>query len=281
MTAETGSSLQAIAFGPPDRRLFAIYHPGANANAAGPAVVLCNAFGQEAIRAHRLMRVLAERLARQGYPVLRFDYFGTGDSMGEDLDGDLDGWAGDVLLADAEVRARSGGDSTVWLGIRLGAAVALRAARQAPPGLQRLVLFDMVIDGPAYLAHLRERHVACLEAAYSLMPNPTPSEQALDPAQFRDEAIGFALSPTLRRQITALDVTTHRWPAQPASIIALSDPEGADGRDLAAAMLRQPGRVHVVAVQHGTDWTRDTADNTALVPTQALLALVQQVGATA
>ncbi len=279
MTAEAGSSLQAIGFGAPDRRLFAIYHPGAPAEVARPAVVLCNAFGQEAIRAHRLMRVLAERLARQGFPVLRFDYFGTGDSMGDDLDGDLDGWAGDLLLADAEVRMRSGGDSTVWLGIRLGATVALRAAQQAPAGLRRLVLFDLVIDGAAYLAHLRERHVASLEAAYSLMPNPTPRELARDPAQFRDEAIGFALSSTLREQIAALGVAAHRWPEQPASIIALSDPDGADGRDLAAAMLHQPGRVHVVAVRHGTDWTRDTADNTALVPTQALLALVQQVGA--
>lgn len=281
MGTEAGGSLQAICFGAPTRRLFAVYQPGVPAAQARPAVLLCNAFGQEAIRSHRLMRVLMERLAREGHPVMRFDYFGTGDSMGDDLDGDLDGWAGDVLQADAELRRRSASDATIWLGIRLGASVALRAAHRAPTGLQRLVLFDAVLNGQLYLAHLRERHVVSLEAAYSILPRPAPHRLARDPSQFRDEAIGFALSPTLRAQIAALGSGQPTWPERPASIVALSDPDGPDGQALFDAALEEPERVRALILKHGTDWTRDTADNTALVPTQALLALVQQVGASA
>lgn len=272
--------LEPLHFGRADRRLFGIFHGAAGV--PGPtAVVLCNAFGQEAIRSHRALRVLAERLARAGHPVLRFDYYGTGDSMGDDNDGELDGWVLDLMAADAELRARCGASHTVWLGMRLGAAIALRAASQAPPGLERLVLWDPVLDGPHYLEHLRQRHVASLERAYSIVPTPAPAVQAQDSACFRDEAIGFALGPLLREQLAALTLESHRWPARPASIVALTDPEGADGRHLAAARAREAERVDVVEHRHGIDWTADTADNTALVPAQALSHLLKIVSTAA
>ena len=94
------SSIEPISFGKANRRLFGILHPPAVLDGERANVVLCNAFGQEAIRAQRTMWVLAERLARAGHSVLRFDYYGTGDSMGDDLDGDFDGWADDVGEAD-------------------------------------------------------------------------------------------------------------------------------------------------------------------------------------
>ena len=93
------ASIQPFYFGAPERRLFGIFHPTAAASSALPGVLLCPAFGQEAVRAHRMMKVLAERLVRAGHPVLRFDFYGTGDSMGEDIDADLDGWAGDIHVA--------------------------------------------------------------------------------------------------------------------------------------------------------------------------------------
>ena len=106
MTA--GATAKPRCFGPSARRLFGIYHPPAEGSAGRPAVVLCNPFGQEAIRAQRMMRVLGERLARNGHAVLRFDYFGTGDSLGDDIEGDLEGWALDVMEAHRRVAARLG-----------------------------------------------------------------------------------------------------------------------------------------------------------------------------
>lgn len=281
MTSTSGSFLAPMVFGPPQRRLFGVLHFPATATAGAHGVVLCNAFGQEAVRAHRFMRVLAERLARQGHAVLRFDYFGTGDSMGDDLDGDLAGWSSDVLAANAELRARTSVISTTWIGMRLGASVALAAADNAPSGLRRLVLWDAVLDGERYLAHLRERHVASLEEAFSLTPIPSPRKLAADPNNFRHEAIGFGISETLREQMMSLRIAGLRWPGQPPEIVAINDPDDADGRDMAAACASAPGRVATLAVRHGTDWTTDTADNSSLVPTQALLALVQQARAPA
>lgn len=271
-------SIQAFNFGPPERRLFGVYHPATPALIAQPGVLLCNPFGQEAVRAHRMLRVLAERLARAGHAVLRFDYHGTGDSMGEDLDGDLAGWADDVLVADQALRSRSSVSQTAWMGMRLGAAVALRAAQRAPQGLVRLVLWDAVIDGTRYLEHLRQRHVDRLVESFSLMPRPMPTELARDRLHYRDEAIGFALSPALRAQVGELAPREPPWPTQPAAIVALTDPDDADGHDLELACQASPGRVRVVAVHHGIDWTTDTAESSALVPAPALMHLVQVLG---
>ena len=44
------------------------------------------------VRAHRLLRVLAERLARNGIAVMRFGPYGAGDSLGNDEQLDLAGW---------------------------------------------------------------------------------------------------------------------------------------------------------------------------------------------
>ncbi len=275
------ASIQPFFFGAPPRRLFGIFHPAAASPVARPGVVLSPAFGQEAVRAHRMMRVLAERLARAGHPVLRFDFYGTGDSMGEDVDGDLHSWADDVHSADVELRARSAVSQTVWVGMRLGASIALRAAERPPPGLLRLILWDPVLDGERYLQYLRERHVAILSEAFSVAPRPSATQLAHDPAEFRDEAIGFSLPSVLREQLVALRPVDRRWPAPPLSIVALSDPSGADGRDLVAACAAEPTRVQVVDVRHDTVWASDSADNGALITAPALMQLVNHAGALA
>ena len=47
------------------------------------AVLLCNSIRHEYERCHRTLRQLAAKLAAKGNHVMRFDYFGTGDSQGE------------------------------------------------------------------------------------------------------------------------------------------------------------------------------------------------------
>lgn len=275
--SDTSSLPIPVRFGAPQRQLFGLLHLPA-AVASGRGVVLCQAFGQEAVRAHRMLRVLAERLSRQGHAVLRFDHFGAGDADGDDADVELQGWSNDVLQADAELRQRSGVGDTVWMGMRLGATAALLAARQAPATLRRLVLWDGIWDGRGYLEALRARHIDNIEEAFSLMPSPPPRTLARDPSALCDEALGYAISPALRAQLAAWPGAQGLWPAAPADIVAIVR-EDAHGADLRAALTAGPQRVRLRTVHHDIDWTHDTADNTALVPTQALLALAQEVGA--
>lgn len=268
-----------IQFGPAERRLFGIYQAADTATSGSPpAILLCNPFGQEAIRAHRFLRTLADRLSRFGHPVLRFDYFGTGDSLGDDADGEIDGWSRDVLAAHDELMARSRATTAIWIGMRLGAAVSLRAARNAPASLVKLILWDPVLDGRHYLAYLRERHIASLESVFPIPLNPSPRHVARKADAYPDEALGFALSPTLRTQLAELRQEEHRWPLSPPSIVVITDPDTPDGHDFVQLNRRNPGRAQVLTVRHGTNWTTDSAANTSLVPGNALLAISQQAG---
>src|SRR6185437_11777334 len=70
-----------------DRQLFGWLHRGAavSANhakgrASAMGVVICKPFGYEATCAHRSLGAFAQAAAAAGFPTLRFDYAGTGDS---------------------------------------------------------------------------------------------------------------------------------------------------------------------------------------------------------
>ena len=49
-------------------------------------VVMCSAQGFEELCGRKDWRLLADRIAALGLPVLRFDYAGTGDAPGSDAD---------------------------------------------------------------------------------------------------------------------------------------------------------------------------------------------------
>jgi alpha/beta superfamily hydrolase len=109
------------------------------------AAVFCPPFGAEYARTHRAGRMLAQRLAANGVDTLRFDYYGTGDSAGEDHEFGPAGAVEDALAAIAEARDLGKTRRVMLVGMRDGATVALRAAAQVR-GVDRLVLWDPVAD---------------------------------------------------------------------------------------------------------------------------------------
>jgi uncharacterized protein len=260
--------------GSPDRILFCLFHPAAASGPAELAVLLCNPFGQEAVRSHRLYRVLAERLAAAGVPVMRFDYFGTGDSFGEDEAGDFDGWVADTRAALQELVGRSQARRVVCVGARLGAAVAARAA-MGTAAVSKLVLWDPVVDGAAYLEVLRASHVQTLELAYSVPDPRWRSALAHDPQAFTDEAMGFGMSEALRRQVGQIGPHSLALPPGVAVDVLARASDAA-----VQAWFRlhegQPGR-RFRALEHSFDWTAEESRNTPLVPAPALALLTTAI----
>jgi pimeloyl-ACP methyl ester carboxylesterase len=84
--------------------------------------------------------------------VLRFDYYGTGDSWGEGGEVTLTGFAGDALEAAQELRAIAGVEKVDFVGLRLGAYIASAVA--AMGGGSNLVLWDPVMRGSEFLEAL-------------------------------------------------------------------------------------------------------------------------------
>lgn len=145
--------MEAFYFGPSETYLFGAFHPrqGMSRN---EAIILCNPFGQEYLRAHKSIRRLAINLANLGYPVLRFDYRGTGDSAGDINGVSADQWVSDIGHAIQELQDVAAVPKVALIGLRLGALLAAKAATENDQ-VSRLVMWDPIVDGAAYVEGIR------------------------------------------------------------------------------------------------------------------------------
>lgn len=187
-------------FGPSQHRLHGVYHPPSGATRHGLQVLLCAPFGQEAIRTHRLHRLLAESLAGQGMHVMRFDYLGTGESSGDDTAGSITQWQNDILAAQEEMGRRTRASATVWVGTRLGGALALLASERSPVTPLRIVLWEPVLDGAAYAQELGAAHARHTFDPFIHDRRPAP--------ELRGEALGFGVSDAWIQELRAISVAS-------------------------------------------------------------------------
>jgi uncharacterized protein len=268
-------ALIAIRFGEPSRQLFGLYQPAAGDEKRNHCVLLCNPFGQEAIRCHRLFRVLGDRLARSGFDVFRFDYFATGDSDGDDVEGDVDVWVEDVKRANEEVLRLSGHGGCSWFGLRLGATMAALASINVSPPPKRLVLWDPVIDGTAYLSELARAHRAELKFLHGTSINK-PARRLADEsgADTTSEALGFPLPTKLRDQIQVLSIA--KFDVNPASgLSVISSTESREFEALVPNLEQRAAGVRMIKLSTRIVWASDEAMNTAIVPTEALHSIAE------
>ena len=130
-------------------RVFAGHHRPALP--ASRAVVMCHPLAEEKLWSHRVFVSFARDLAAAGFAVLRFDFRGEGDSDRPFEQSDFETRIQDACLAVDTVRALNPTVTEVTLlGLRLGASVAAAAAARRSD-VARLVLWDPVIDGAAYM----------------------------------------------------------------------------------------------------------------------------------
>lgn len=147
--------MQPFFFGSSCTRLFGIHYPGDPAVQQG--IVICPPMGQEYIRSHRTLKQLAIRLADAGFPVLRFDYFASGDSAGDSREATVRQWQRDIRTAIEELRGRRYLESITLIGLRLGASLAASVGGTLS-FVDKLVLWDPIISGSEYLQQLSADH---------------------------------------------------------------------------------------------------------------------------
>jgi uncharacterized protein len=272
--------MDAFFFGPPERRLFGTFHPARGGAARSEGLLLCNPFGQEAVRVHRLYRVIAERLTRSGFDVMRFDYFGTGDSAGADAEGELEGWARDLIAAGDELTRRARPQSTTWLGARLGAAVAVNAAAAAARAPDKLILWEPVFDGAGYVQTLRRAHVEALENTYVFHDPAWRLMLENDSPELDREGVGFELGPALLGQLQALDAATAPVP-RAARCVVVSMRRGPEVSAVPAHLRerweRSGHRIEQIVLDQDFEWLAEEIADGMLVPADLLMHLTQAV----
>ncbi len=261
-------------FGPSHHQLYGVMHMPEGHSAAPTAVLLCCPFGQEAIRTHRLYRVLADRLSRIGIPTLRFDYFGTGDSSGDDMDVDLESWASDIHLADQELRRQSGVQTIVWLGARLGATAALQAAHDSPP--TRLVLWDPVLNGAQYLRKLQAEHTDRLGKVFRSLDSPWLRWTNQEFPGVAAEAGGFPIPESLHSQLSKLSIQGLEIPLQNVTTL-IADTQANDWQASELESLKKSAP-SMIELTETFSWSEHEAHGGSIVPGAALQCLLKTLG---
>jgi len=241
-------NVEAFFFGETGGQLFGCHHPpSSGASTAG--AVLCYPMGQEYLRTHRLFRFLARRLSDAGLHVLRFDYFGTGDSAGEFETARLERWVDDTMTALAELRRRFLVRRVYAAGLRLGAAIALRAAVKQG-GVDGLVLWDPVTNGPEYLADIIDQEGQQLYSSLS------KDAAAVGGGRHPAEIVGFPMTEAMYGDLAALDLFgITRMPA-PRTLLVDSSGEALQGK-LRAHIEGASTALQFEHIPHPTMWTQD------------------------
>lgn len=209
MSVVTPTPAELFYFGSSQRQLFGALDEAQTYAQREHGVVICYPFGPEYIRAHRACRQLALRLAQLGFPVLRFDYGGTGDSAGDAEEATFGAWRDDVGRAIETLRDRTGVESVCLAGLRLGASLALDVSAERAD-VSALILWEPIVTGERYLAELAEQHQELLWRFFDDAGRVTASSSG--------ELLGFPVNTALRAELGRLSMLT-RTPARATSTL--------------------------------------------------------------
>lgn len=116
-------------------------------------VVICSPIGYEFWCSYQSLHTLAVDLAGIGCHVLRFDYYGTGDSDGSYQDSDILAKWDACLESASNVLKNMGVSELCFVGLRFGATLAMRNSEKC--GVSNLILWDPVISGRRFVKELK------------------------------------------------------------------------------------------------------------------------------
>lgn len=182
-------------------------------------VLLCAAQNHEDLCTHKGMRLMAEAFAAQGYSALRFDYTGTGDSLGSDFDPKrVEAWIASVEAAAAWMRTHAGVEKVVLVGLRLGSALATLAAERLG-NISGLIMLAPVVSGRAYMREL--------SALSNLVAKPKDEQ---DNTNGNTEITGFVFTPETMKDISAIDLLSLARAPAPEVLLIASESQASAGR---------------------------------------------------
>ncbi|RJG16277.1 hydrolase 2, exosortase A system-associated [Massilia cavernae] len=192
---------------------FCLFHPPAGDGCRG-AILYVHPFGDEMNKSRRVAALQARALADAGYGVLQLDLHGCGDSSGEFAEARWETWKADLAAGCRWLEQRLGQSVGLW-GLRLGALLALDYARGAAHPVERLLLWQPVHSGSAFLTQFLR-----LLTARAMVADGAP---AAGTAELRKallggemlEVAGYELAPELAAAIDGLDLARMAPPQCP------------------------------------------------------------------
>jgi uncharacterized protein len=255
-------------FGPQSRSLFGSYHIPSQESGLRHGILLCYPFGFEYIRAHRTFRQLAVRLAKKGFNVLRFDFFGTGDSSGDFENVRLQHWMEDLRLATEELKRLSGVRKICAVGLRLGASIAAMSAKDMPD-LDTFVLWEPVISGEQYLQEIADE-----DKKFGSIGSEIEFKHEYDPDnEYPTEILGFPMPSSLFKDLHQLDLLSDPFGIKNAHLVC--NDETPEVKAYYRKLNNRNGNVTLDVIDDQKLWLEEPYK--ALVPVQTLNRIINYI----
>lgn len=250
---ETGTAAEPFFLSAGAGQRFCLYHPPHSHERCSGSLIYVHPFAEEMNRSRRMAALQARALAAAGWGVLQIDLLGCGDSSGDFSDANWESWKADLALAWDWLENRGTGPIGLW-GLRLGALLTLAFAKDAVREIDRLVLWQPIINGEAFLTQFLRMRLAS-EMLLGLDKPPTGTGEMRSALERGEtlEVAGYALSPALAAAIDNLklvDLAVLHVPVHWFDIVADVDRQPSPASARIADGWRQQGGelyIHVVA----------------------------------
>ncbi len=174
-------------------------------NTGGNAILYVPPFAGEMHCSRDFVARMARELAIRGQSVLMLDLFGTGDSGGDFEEARWEIWQSDLDAAVNWLGQNGQSHLTLW-GVRLGAILALEAASRANMEVDRVVLWQPVIEGEPMLTQFLRMHLAAEDDPAGRLREALSDRNLRRALAYGDtvEVGGFSVSPALIRAMDRL-----------------------------------------------------------------------------
>lgn len=202
--------------GDSDQQILTTFHAPLNGSLQGTqstGVLIATPIGTEYLRTHWAIRRLTQQLTRAGFPVLRFDYRGVGDSSMDISEvQSLSEWHDDLREAAWSLRSQSDCDRISIIGLRIGATIAIGAAsdNEGIEGLTEIIGWQPVLDGKDYLQSQRSMQACMLDLW------PTPINSIAN--QTHEEILGSLFTRQLLSEIESINLKCDPAAALPEGV---------------------------------------------------------------
>jgi pimeloyl-ACP methyl ester carboxylesterase len=200
-----------------------------------------------------------------GFTVLRFDYYGCGDSAGDSVQADFSQWLIDIRAAIDEVRSRAVISKLGLIGARVGAALATLVGVERSD-IDAMVLWDPVVNGKCYLDELVEQQRKWQNERPFITQPSEPQEQIL-------EVFGFPISAALREMLEQVDLLKLK--SRPANrVLTLESDRTEYGFQLSRHLRMSGADSEYTHVPMPRVWVRRAAGDDVVVPTPMMRTIV-------
>lgn len=195
--------MQPLFITDPSGILFCLHFPPVT-KPLNRAILHIPAFGEEMNKSRRIVAMQARAFAEQGYSVLILDLFGTGDSFGDFGEATWGIWLQNIDTAIDWLKRQGVADTIDLWSLRTGALLAMDYASRNPRTVDRLLLWQPVLNGDTFITQFLRLRVAA-----AIMDNNAPREKTSDlKRQLLDgqvlEVAGYQLNPDLIKPLLAL-----------------------------------------------------------------------------